>query len=87
MKIEDIGKQCWICRRTKEELEKPFEDDDFSIPLMEVTNSEYSGYHICNICNDILTSIGGPSGEYINTLIEERLDELKSNLIENIENL
>ncbi len=59
METKDIHESCWICRRTKKELNKPFEDaPDFKIPLREVADMiNYSGYYICDVCRCIILSI------------------------------
>ena len=74
MKIKDIENVCWICGRSREELNHPFDDDPFHIPLLEVKDqATYSGYHICSICESIIVTIGGTTTEFIDECISERL--------------
>ena len=56
MKVKDIKTQCWICGRTKKELDAPYEDaPNFKIPLLEVKDMvNYSGYHVCLVCQSII---------------------------------
>jgi len=67
MKIKDIKEICWICGRTKQELEKLFEDHpNFKIQLYEVTDMiNYSGYYICDICNSMIATVGSTSQDFI----------------------
>lgn len=68
MEIKDIGNICWICGRSREELNQPFDDVHFRIPLLEVKDqASYSGYHICAICESIIVTIGGPTTGFVET--------------------
>jgi hypothetical protein len=85
MKIKDIENICWICGRTKEELENPFEDVPFIIPLYDLKDQVmYSGYHICGICESIILTIGGHSDKFVEIQIDEKLEELKEELIQKL---
>lgn len=85
MKIEDIENVCWICGRTREELENVFEDTPLKIPLYELKDQAmYSGYHICGVCESIILTIGGSSSEYINDVVHEKIDIVKKRLIKRI---
>lgn len=88
MEIRDIENICWICGRSREELNRPFDDVPFSIPLLEVKDAiSYSGYHICAICESIIATVGGPTTEFVDECISERLEILKKDLIQTIKNL
>ncbi len=91
MKIKDIENICWICGRSREELDKPFEDDNFSIPLLEVEDQiSYSGYYVCGICEDIIMTLGCSEkfiDEYLAEQFAEKMEDFKKELIQIIGNI
>ena len=57
------------------------------IPLYDLKDQAvYSGYHICGVCESIILTIGGYSDEFIETHINEKLDDLKEELIQKLIN-
>lgn len=87
MKIKDIENMCWICGRTREELQNLFEDTPLKVPLYELKDQAmYSGYHICGVCESIIMTIGGYSDEFIENIISEKIDDIKERLIQQLVN-
>lgn len=83
METKDVENICWICRRTKEELNKPFEDEpDFKIPLREVDHMiNYSGFYICDVCESMFATVGATPQKVVDGMVDERIRKLFEKLL------
>lgn len=47
-KNELMDEECWICRRTKDELEK------LGIELFQIQGTNFDSHTMCRVCEDII---------------------------------
>lgn len=59
---ELMNERCWICRRTKDELE------NLGIELFQIEGTTYDSHTVCRACEDII-------GELSVEIDEESLEE------------
>lgn len=51
-KNQSDNKNCWICRRTKEELE------NMGVELFQIDGTNYDSHTVCRVCEDIIFELG-----------------------------
>jgi len=63
---EELNEKCWICRRTKDELE------NLGIELFQIDGTTYDEHTVCRACEDIIMNL---SQEIDEESLEEKIRE------------
>ena len=69
--------RCWICRRTKDELE------NLEIELFQIHGTTFDSHTVCRACEDIIYELSSEiDGERLEQKIRENIKYLLQDLID-----
>lgn len=72
---EELDEKCWICRRTKEELE------NLGIELFQMDGTTYDEHTVCRACEDIIMNL---SSEIDEEILEEKIRNMIKYVLQDI---
>ena len=75
MPEELTDERCWICRRTKDELEK------LGIELFQIKGTNYDSHKVCRACEDIIFEL---SREMDDEVFEQKIRKHIKYLLQDI---
>ena len=72
---EELDEKCWICRRTKDELE------NLEVELFQLPGTTYSEHTVCRACEDIIMNL---SSEIDTEVLEQKIKEQIKYILQDI---
>jgi hypothetical protein len=75
LEINDLMEECWICRRTKDELEK------LGIELFQIEGTNYDSHTVCRACEDIIYEL---TSEIDDEILEEKIRTIIKYLLQDM---
>lgn len=73
---EELYEKCWICRRTKDELE------NLEIELFQFPGTIYSEHTVCRACEDIIMNLSDIDEEKLEQKIREQIKYILQDIID-----